>query len=98
VIDSLRRMYDAYLEDRELLDADQLVEMRYEDLVADPKSQLRTIYERLDLGDFSRVETALDAHLTEVRNYRTNRHSMNDETREMIRGEWSRYFDEFGYE
>jgi omega-hydroxy-beta-dihydromenaquinone-9 sulfotransferase len=97
VIDSLRRMYDAYLEDRELLDANQLIEMRYEDLVDDPKGQLRTIYDRLELGDFARVEPALDAHLTEVRNYRTNRHSMNDETRELIRGEWSRYFDEFGY-
>jgi hypothetical protein len=97
VLDSLRRMYDAYLDDRDLLDANQLIELRYEDLVDDPKGQLRTIYERLDLGEFSRVESALDAHLTEVRNYRTNRHSMNDETRELIRGEWSRYFDEFGY-
>ena len=98
VIDSLRRMYDAYLEDRELLDANQLVELRYEDLVDDPKSQLRAIYERLALGDFSRVEPALDAHLADVKNYRTNRHSMDDETRDLIRGEWSRYFDEFGYE
>jgi omega-hydroxy-beta-dihydromenaquinone-9 sulfotransferase len=97
VLDSLRRMYDAYLEDRELLDANQLIELRYEDLVDDPKGQLRTIYDRLELGDFARVEPALDAHLTEVRNYRTNRHSMNDETRELIRGEWLRYFDEFGY-
>jgi hypothetical protein len=98
VLDSLRTMYDAYLEDRALLREDQLVELRYEDLVHDPKAQLREIYERLDLGDFGRVEPALDQHLAEVRNYRANRHSMDGGTGELIRREWARYFDEFGYE
>jgi omega-hydroxy-beta-dihydromenaquinone-9 sulfotransferase len=97
VVDSLRRMYDAYFEDRDLLRDDQLVEMRYEDLVADPKPQLRAIYDRLDLGDFARVEPALDAHLHDVRGYRKNRHSMDDDTSAMLRGEWARYFDEFAY-
>lgn len=97
VIHSLRRMYQAYFEDRELLGDDQLVELRYEDLVDDPKSQLHEIYDRLELGDFGRIEPALDAHLHDVKNYRTNRHSLDDETRELIRGEWTRYFDEFGY-
>lgn len=97
VIDSLRRMYDAYLEDRSLLPANQLVELSYEELVEDPKSQLRSIYERLELGDFARVESALDDHLADVKNYRTNRHSIDDESSERIRREWARYFEEFGY-
>jgi hypothetical protein len=97
VIDSLHRMYDAYLEDRELLGEDQLIELRYEDLVADPEGQLRAVYERLNLGDFERVKPALDAHLHEVRNYRKNRHSMDPEVQERIRVEWARYFEEFGY-
>jgi hypothetical protein len=72
--------------------------MRYEDLVEDPKSQLRAIYDRLDLGDFSRIEPALDAHLHDVKGYRKNRHSMDPDTSAMLRREWSHYFDEFGYE
>jgi hypothetical protein len=98
VIDSLRRMYDAYLEDRELLGDDQLVELRYEDLVRDPKQQLRKIYLQLELGDFSNVEPALDDHLAEIKGYRRNRHTMDDKTGERIRREWRRYFEEFGYE
>jgi hypothetical protein len=98
VIDSLRTMYDAYLEDRALLGDDQLVELRYEELIDDPKTRIRTIYERLELGDFSRMEPALDAHLQEVRDYRTNRHSLDDVTQELLRREWGRYFEEFGYE
>jgi hypothetical protein len=98
VIDSLRTMYDAYLDDRTLLGDDQLVELRYEELIDDPKTRIRMIYERLELGDFSRMEPALDAHLQEVRDYRTNRHSLDDVTQELLRREWGRYFEEFGYE
>jgi hypothetical protein len=99
VIDSLRRMYDAYLEDRELLADNRLVELRYEELVQDPKAELRAIYNRLELGDFARVESALDEHLTAVQDYRTNRHRrVDDVTRDELQRAWRRYFDEFGYE
>jgi hypothetical protein len=97
VIDSLRTMYDAYLDDRALLRSDQLVELRYEDLVDDPKAALREVYDRLALGDFARIEPALDRHLAEVQNYRPNRHSLNEHARELIAREWARYFGEFGY-
>jgi hypothetical protein len=66
--------------------------------VGDPKQQLRSIYERLDLGDFGRVESALDEHLAEVSGYRTNRHTRDEGIREVIRREWATYFEEFGYE
>jgi hypothetical protein len=99
VVDSLRRMYDAYFEDREQLGPSQLVELRYEDLVADPRSEIRTIYERLELGDFARIEPALNEHLSEVRDYRTNRHrAIDPEVRERLQSAWARYFAEFGYE
>lgn len=97
VLDSLRLMYDAYLVDRTQLRSDQLIEMRYEDLVADPKNEIREIYQRLNLGDFTRLESHLDAHLTEVKNYRRNQHSMDEATNVTIRDEWGRYFEEFGY-
>lgn len=97
VLDALKRMYDAYFEDRELLSADELVELRYEELVEDPAAQVRLIYERLGLGDYARIEPELNAHLTAVKNYRTNRHSLDDEMAQEIRLEWQRYFEEFGY-
>jgi hypothetical protein len=99
VIDALRRMYDAYLEDRELLSDNRLVELRYEELVQDPKAELRSIYERLELGDFARIEPALDEHLTAVQDYRTNRHrDVDHATRQLLRDAWARYFDESAYD
>jgi hypothetical protein len=98
VIESLQRMYQAYWADRSLLGPDQLVELRYEDLIDDPKREVRELYDRLALGDFSRVEAALDKHLAAVKNYRTNRHPTDDATRDLVRTAWADYFEEFGYE
>ncbi len=98
VIDSLKRMYEAYWEDRALLRDDRLVELRYEDLAADPKTEIERLYERLDLGDFARIEPALDAHVATVKNYRTNRRQRDDAQRELVRREWAEYFERFGYE
>ncbi|HMP08079.1 MAG TPA: sulfotransferase [Lacipirellulaceae bacterium] len=98
IVRTLREMYDAYFEDRELLGDDQLVELSYEELIDDPKGQVQRIYRQLQLGDPARLEAELDRHLTEVRNYRTNRHALEDATCQMLRREWTRYFDEFGYE
>ncbi len=98
VIDSLKRMYKAYWEDREVLDDSRLVELRYEDLAADPKGEVQRLYERLDLGDFARMEPELNKHLGAVKNYRTNRHEKDDAGRELVRREWAEYFERFGYE
>ena len=45
-------MYGSYLRDRAQLPADQLVEVKFEELVADPLTQMQAIYEQLELGDF----------------------------------------------
>ena len=48
-------MYEKFDRDRTLLPPDRFCEVRYEDLVANPVGEMRTIYERLELGDFEQV-------------------------------------------
>jgi len=93
VLSSHETMYAAYEQDRALLGEDQLYELRYEDLVADPLENLRGIYAQLDLGDFSQVEAPMELHLTDVKNYRRNHYELPDEKREVIRQRWGGYFE-----
>ena len=97
VVETLQRMYAAYFEDRRLLAADQLVEMKYEDLIENPKERLRTIYQTLNLGDFPPVEGAIDAHLSEVRNYHANRHERDESVAAELREQWREYYEQFEY-
>ena len=98
VLSSFERMYAAFEEDRRLLGDDKIVELRYEDLVADAKGQLVKIYNQLGLGDFTRVESAVDAHLAEVTNYRPNRFQLDAQTRRTVHERWAGYFERYGYE
>ncbi len=98
VLSSFERMIAAFEGDRSLLAENQLVELRYEDLVADPKGQLMQIYDRLQLGDFSRAAEAIDIHLAEVKDYRPNQFDLDPATRHIVRERWAGYFERYGYD
>jgi hypothetical protein len=98
VFDCFDRMYNGFHEQRERLGDEAIVDLRYEDLVADPVGELRSIYERLDLGDFSAVEPQLADYASSKRDYQTNRHRLDEATRAKIAERWSDYFERYGYE
>ncbi len=51
-----------------------MIELRYEDLVANPQYCVRSIYERLQLGDFEEAKPMLEKRLANHKSYRTNSH------------------------
>ena len=97
LIDLFMQMFWYYEEDRPLIPDNQLIEITYEDLVADPKQKLRRIYEQLDLGDFARAEAAVDAYLAGIKDYKTNEYQLPPEKRALILERWAPYIDRFGY-
>ena len=97
VIRTLRRMYEAYFEDRLLLGSRQLVELKYEDLVREPLRQLHRCYQQLQLGDFSVAEPAFKQHLSEVGNYQRNSQAESDRWRHLVDSAWTEYSERFGY-
>ena len=98
VLRTLTRMYEAYNRDAAEVPENRLYQVRYEDLVDDPLPVLREAYRRLELGDPAPAEEGLRSYLQEVKNYRTNRHTLDDQTRAMVRERWADYFERFGYE
>jgi hypothetical protein len=98
VFSALERMYRGFNRQRGAIPANQLCELKYEDLVRDPMTQLRRIYEQLELGDFDAVRSQMEAHVGGQKDYKTNQHELEPELRSEIRRRWSDYFERFGYE
>ncbi len=98
VFRTLVRMYDAFEDDRKLLDPAQYCEVRYEDLVRDPVGQMRRVYEELDLGDFEGARAAVEAYAERTRDYQPNRHDLDPDLRAEIGCRWRSYFERYGYE
>ena len=97
VLDVFGKLFNAYERDRHLIPEGHLVELRYEDLVANPKGVLRDVYRTLDLGDFSEAEAGIDAYLAPRKDYRRNVHKLSVEERDLIAERWAPYFERFGY-
>jgi omega-hydroxy-beta-dihydromenaquinone-9 sulfotransferase len=97
VLSTFERMYAAFEADRQLLDENQLVELKYEDLIQKPLESVRDLYSQLGLADFSVVEPELTNHLAEVKNYRPNQYELPEEKRQLIRERWAGFIERYGY-
>jgi hypothetical protein len=74
-----------------------LIDIRYEDLTADPVGQMRDVYERLDLGGFATVEPEIMRYAMKSRDYQTNKYALPPEVADRVRGRWAPYFQRYGY-
>jgi omega-hydroxy-beta-dihydromenaquinone-9 sulfotransferase len=93
----LTKMYKAYEAQRSLVPAGQLIELRYEDLVADPLQSLRDIYDQLKLGEFDSMREKLAARLANHGNYQANQHVIDEATEREIFERWHDYAQQYGY-
>lgn len=97
VLRTFARMYEVFERDRQLIRPARLCEVRYEDLIKDPIEQLRTIYDRLELGEFDQVLPALQEYAAGQKDYQTNRYEICGETRAEISRRWGSFIERYGY-
>ncbi len=99
VVDCLTRMYRAFFRQRGQIDPSRIVDIRYEELVAEPVATLEHVYRSLRLSDFDSVRPVIEQWVAEEhRSYRTNRHRLSDTDEATIRSAWKDYFEAFGYD
>ena len=91
-------MYSAYLEQRETLKQNQLAEVRFEDLVADPMNEMRRVYEQLELGGFKETAPAIESYFENKKGHRTNKHDVDESLMAEIDSHWQHYMSVFKYQ
>lgn len=97
VRDCMDNMYAGYNSGRQNVPDNQVMDVSYEALVADPKSTVREIYQRMELGEFNQISAALDEKLVGHQTYRTNRHDLDQQWERQIMHYCSEYAACYGY-
>jgi omega-hydroxy-beta-dihydromenaquinone-9 sulfotransferase len=92
------KMDERFEEGRRLLEPEQICDVRYENLVADPEGTIRSIYERLNLGGWEEMRPRLAAFTATLRGYETNKYELSAEEREAIRRRWGCVAARQGYD
>lgn len=98
------RVFQTFLELHQRLDdtrglirPDRFHELRYEDLVRDPMSEMRKIYVNLDLGEFEHVRAELERYLAENAGYERNKFQPSAEEIAEITRRWGDVMRQYGY-
>lgn len=97
VLRSLESMYRSFEVGRKDLPESQIIDVRYEELVANPVEVIERIYQQLNIGDFESVRGALMARSDSEKEYQTNRFGIDPETESLVMSRWSAYANRYGY-
>jgi hypothetical protein len=97
VIQSLKSMYTAFEIDRASLAPDQLIEVTYEELIADPVTVVGRIYDQLEMGSYDDVRKRLTERVQSEKNYQTNKLELSPEEEAFVLREWHDYAARYGY-
>jgi len=98
IMDVYITLYEKYLAERSLIPNGNLVEVRYEDLIEQPLSELERIYNTLNLGGFEENKSTFKEYLAAQSSIETSKYKLDEETKERIYESWKFAFDAFGYE
>jgi len=91
------QLVQRYLADRELIPPGNLVEVRFEDLEADPLAEVSRVYDTLGLPGFVSAEPRIRAYLDSVAGYQKNSYELTADVIEQVNRHWSFAFDVWGY-
>lgn len=98
VFECFERMYRGFDQQVESVPAANLIQLRYEDLVANPVEEIAKIYDRLEVGDFSAIRPKLEAVVNQNKDYQRNKHqTLPAIFVKEIRRRWGNYIERYGY-
>lgn len=97
VLEIYEQIHKKYFKDKDLIPKENLIEIRYEDLLAEPFNKTKEIYDKLSLPDFAIVESKIQEYVDKQKTFQTNTHNLDDETTDLISERLDFAFKEFGY-
>jgi omega-hydroxy-beta-dihydromenaquinone-9 sulfotransferase len=86
-----------YLQDRKTIPATNLIEMRFEELVADPVGQTARLYGALNLSGWEQARPGIETYAAGLSAYRTNQFHYTNEDVETVADRWRLALDVWGY-
>jgi len=98
ILSTMETLYQGFERQRLHIPENRMVDVRYEDLVQDPTSLIRRVYEHLQLGDFqSQLAEPLLKYLDTQKNFKTNKYQLTPEIHDLITERCLPLLEKYGY-
>ncbi len=93
----LNRMYDAFERARPSVPQDRIVDVKYEELIANPEGEVERVYNHLHLGDASKIKQKVAARFQNDKEYKVNEHKIDAQLEAEVLQKWQKYAERYGY-
>ncbi|MCF8307785.1 MAG: sulfotransferase [Bacteroidales bacterium] len=97
VLHVYQKLHQKYLEQKELLNPNQLVEISYRDITGQPLSTLGEVYEKLDLQGFDKAYNEFKHYIDNRPKWEKMDYEIQPEDVRLINKHWDFAFDLWGY-
>jgi hypothetical protein len=97
VIHNYIRLMNSFFEQKEHIQNDRFVEIKYEDLISEPIEQVRHIYATLNLPGFEKAMPEMVKYLKQQSEYKTNVYTIDDNIVHQVNENWKFAIDRWGY-
>jgi hypothetical protein len=91
-------IYKNYFKDRDLIPKGNFVEVKYEDFVINPLSELKKIYKSVNIDGFDKYERTFNAYILSQSEVKLNSYHLDEELKDKIYRRWGFVFKEYGYD
>jgi hypothetical protein len=98
IFDVYKKLMNDYLEQKEMIPANNLYELRFEDFEKDPVPELRKIYSNLLDEDFNRVETYFTEYFESQKSYKKNKYQIERTKIDLIKQHFGKFMELYEYD
>ena len=91
-------MYAAYEEQKQLIPAGHLIEVKFEDFEKHAFDLTQEIYQQLSLPGFDEAKAAIQAYLDKKKGYKKNQYKYEPTTVKMVEENWRMALEAWGYD
>lgn len=97
ILEVYTRMYRTYEEEKKLIPAGNLIEIRFEDFEADALGMTEKIYSTLEIPGFESAKADITAYLDKKKGYRKNTYKYEPRTIELVERHWAFALEQWNY-
>jgi hypothetical protein len=93
-----KQILQKFLRERQFIPTGNLVEIRFENLEANPIEEVHHIYQALGLPGFSRTEETFQEYIESQTHYQKNNYILTDDVIQKVNKHWRFAFNEWSYD
>ncbi len=97
IIKIYKKLYLKYIEEKNLIPTENLIEIKYEEFINDPLKTVEGIYKQFKINSFNNAKPMFENYIKKHENYKKNHHNIDEKIKEKIYNEWEFAFKKFNY-